>query len=178
MTPLEEKIRQLIRHNGPISIAEYFSLCVGDPEHGYYSTREPFGPAGDFTTAPEISQLFGELVGLSLLLAWQAKDRPQEVRLVEIGPGRGTLMADVQRVIQALAPELVAASSAHLVETSHHLRTVQQQTLKDAPIDCSWHADLDTVDDGFSLLYSNELFYALPIRQFVKTEQGLRERTV
>lgn len=178
MTPLEEKIHQLIRHNGPISIADYFTLCVGDPDHGYYSTRDPFGAKGDFTTAPEISQLFGELVGLCLLLAWQARGRPQTVRLVEIGPGRGTLMADVQRVIQALAPDLAAVASAHLVETSEHLRSLQQKTLESAPIDCHWHTDLDSVSDGFTLLYSNELFDALPIRQFVKTDRGWRERTV
>ncbi len=178
MTPLEDRIRKLIRLNGPMSITDYFALCVGDPEHGYYSTRDPFGAAGDFTTAPEISQLFGEMIGLSLLLAWQARNRPRTVRLVEIGPGRGTLMTDVQRVLQSLAPDLAAAATAHLVETSERLRSIQQQTLKDAPIDCRWHADLDTVDDGFTLLFSNELFDAIPIRQFVKTDRGWRERTV
>ena len=178
MTPLEGKIRQLIRLNGPISVSDYFALCVADPDHGYYRTSEPFGPAGDFTTAPEISQLFGEMLGLCLLLAWQARDRPPNIRLVELGPGRGTLMADVQRVIRTLEPDLAAAASAHLVETSDRLRTIQRETLADAPIPCHWHADLDAVDAGFTLLFSNELFDALPIRQFVRTDRGWRERTV
>jgi SAM-dependent MidA family methyltransferase len=178
VTPLEDKIRKLIRHNGPISIADYFALCIGDPQHGYYSKRDPLGTAGDFTTAPEISQLFGEMVGLCLVLAWQARKKPGNVHLIELGPGRGTLMADVQRVIHTLAPDLAAAATAHLVETSAYLQTIQGETLKNAPIPTLWHTDFDQVDSGFTLLFSNELFDALPVRQFVKTDRGWRERTV
>ena len=178
MTPLETKIRQLISLNGPMGIADYFSLCLGDPQHGYYRTRDPFGTAGDFTTAPEISQLFGEMIGICLLLAWQARDCPGNVRLIEIGPGRGTLMSDVQRVLRSLSPELANNASAHLVETSEHLAEVQKDTLKNCAITSHWHTDLDQVENGFTLSFSNELFDAIPVRQFVRTERDWHERVV
>ncbi|MEM6462412.1 MAG: class I SAM-dependent methyltransferase [Pseudomonadota bacterium] len=178
MTPLEKKIRRLIDRNGPISVNEYMAICLYDPDHGYYTHQEPFGVSGDFTTAPEISQLFGEMIGVWLVLAWQAYSRPEAVRLVEIGPGRGTLMADVQRVIGELAPDLLAAANAHLVETSPRLRAIQQKTLKTASAPIHWHKDLDEIENGFTLLFSNELFDAIPIRQFVYTDHGWRERTI
>ncbi|MCP4314616.1 MAG: class I SAM-dependent methyltransferase [Hyphomicrobiales bacterium] len=161
-----------------MSVADYFSVCLGDLDLGYYRTRDPFGAAGDFTTAPEISQLFGEIIGICLLLAWQAHDRQGNVRLVEIGPGRGTLMADVQRVIQNLEPDLAAAASAHLVETSEHLAEAQKKTLKNSAITNHWHTNLDEIASGFTLLFNNELFDAIPIRQFICTDQGWRERTI
>lgn len=178
MTPLGEKIRRLIRHDGPMSVADYFSICLADPDHGYYRTHEPFGAAGDFTTAPEISQLFGEMIGICLLLAWRAHDRPGSVRLVEIGPGRGTLMADVQRVIQSLEPDLVTAASGHLVETSERLAGVQKKTLENSSITNHWHTNIDEIANGFTLVFSNELFDAIPIRQFTRTDTGWRERTI
>eukprot|EP01034_Spumella_vulgaris_P008520 gene8520-10844_t len=119
----------LIRTNGPISVTDYFSLCLADPEYGYYRVREPFGKAGDFTTAPEISQLFGEMIGIFLVHAWQQHGTPEQTVIVEIGPGRGTMMADVLRVVRRLSPELYAAASVHLVETSDRLRKVQAETL-------------------------------------------------
>lgn len=178
MTPLEARIRTLIGQNGPMSVADYFSICLADPQHGYYRARDPFGAAGDFTTAPEISQLFGEMIGIFLLLAWKAHGRPGNVRLIEIGPGRGTLMADVQRTIHGLSPPMAESASAHLVETSERLSDIQKKTLENAPITSSWHTDLDRIDSGFTLLFNNELFDAIAIRQFVRTEKDWRERVV
>src|SRR5262249_23526783 len=103
-TALGEKIKAIIRANGPISITDYFSLCVGDRQHGYYIKGEPFGRTGDFVTAPEVSQLFGEMIGIFMVHAWQRHGSPSDVRLVEIGPGRGTMMGDMLRVIERLAP--------------------------------------------------------------------------
>ena len=177
-TPLARKLARLIATTGPISVADYFSSCLSDPEYGYYRTRHPFGTAGDFTTAPEISQLFGEMIGIFLVLCWRAHGKPDAVRLIEIGPGRGTLMADVQRTLSGVAPELVSAASGHLVETSPHLSKVQAQTLSGAPVSNHWHTDIDDVPEGFSLLFCNELFDAIPIRQFISTDNGFRERVV
>lgn len=177
-TPLELKIRELIYLNGPISVADYFALCLADPEHGYYKTKEPFGRQGDFTTAPEISQLFGEMIGIFLVQSWQKQNSPSDVKLVEIGPGRGTLMADALRVIKQAAPELANNLSVHLVETSPRLRDVQKQTLANFDLDISWHDTFEDVPKGFTLMVANELFDAIPIRQFVKTKEGFRERMV
>ncbi|WP_419906063.1 class I SAM-dependent methyltransferase [Hoeflea sp.] len=177
-TPLAKKLGRLIEATGPISIADYFSACLGDPEFGYYPTREPFGAGGDFTTAPEVSQLFGELIGVFLVAAWQAHQSPRKIRIIEVGPGRGTLMADALRVVGTLSPRMAACASAHLVETSERLAAIQQETLKDTSVKCHWHKALSGVPEGFTLLVCNELFDALPIRQFVNTDQGFRERLV
>ena len=177
-TPLGRKIIDLIGVNGPLSVADYFTLCLGDPDHGYYQTRNPFGADGDFVTAPEISQLFGELVGVFLVLAWQSHDRPQDVQLIEIGPGRGTLMADAMRVIVDLMPDMAATTTLHPVETSEMLQAVQKKTLAGHGSRTHWHEDLRTVPSGFTLLIANEFFDALPIRQFVNTPDGFRERVV
>jgi SAM-dependent MidA family methyltransferase len=177
-TALGEKIKAIIRANGPISITDFFSLCLADPQYGYYRTREPFGPAGDFVTAPEISQLFGEMIGVFLVHAWQRHGTPAGVRLVEIGPGRGTMMADMLRVIQKLAPPLYDTMHVHLVETSERLRDIQQETLQAHATKVAWHADFSAVPPGFTLLAANELFDAIPIRQFVSTATGFRERVV
>lgn len=177
-TALGEKIKAIIRNNGPVSITDYFSLCLADPQHGYYKTREPFGRLGDFVTAPEISQLFGEMIGIFMVHAWQRHGTPADVRLVEIGPGRGTMMADMLRVIAKLAPSLHAGMSVHLVETSERLQGFQRQTLAEHGDTISWHSDFGEVPAGFTLLAANELFDAIPIRQFVRTANGFRERMV
>ncbi|SOC45854.1 SAM-dependent MidA family methyltransferase [Rhizobium subbaraonis] len=177
-TPLAQKIKALIRTNGPISVTDYFSLCLADPEHGYYRTREPFGTEGDFITAPEISQLFGEMLGVFMVHAWQRHGSPQAVRFAEIGPGRGTMMADMLRVVSRLAPALYDAATFHLVETSPRLRDVQMKTLEKHAQRVSWHDSFDEVPPGFLLLAANELFDAIPIRQFVRTSSGFRERMV
>ncbi|MCF3640736.1 class I SAM-dependent methyltransferase [Rhizobium sp. TRM95111] len=177
-TALARKIKTLIRTGGPISVTDYFALCLADPEHGYYRTRDPFGRAGDFVTAPEVSQLFGEMLGVFLVQAWQKHRGPHPVRIVEIGPGRGTMMADMLRVVARLAPDLLDAASVHLVETSPKLREVQRQTLGTFTERLSWHDGFDDIPPGFLLLAANELFDAIPIRQFVKTQAGFRERMV
>ncbi len=177
-TALGEKIKTIIRASGPISVTDYFSLCLADPQHGYYRTREPFGPSGDFVTAPEVSQLFGEMIGVFLVHAWQRHGTPEAVRLVEIGPGRGTMAADMLRVIQRLAPGLYETLHVHLVETSERLRDIQQDTLQAYADKVSWHIDFSDVPRGFTLLAANELFDAIPIRQFVRTATGFRERVV
>ncbi len=177
-TPLGEKIKVLIKRNGPLSVTDYFALCLADPEHGYYKTREPFGTKGDFTTAPEISQLFGEMVGVFMVQAWHALNKPADFRLAEIGPGRGTMMGDMLRVIQKLSPDMYAAATIHLVETSERLRKVQAEALKEHHSKLSWHEGFDSVPEGLLLLAANELFDAIPIRQFVKTETGFRERMI
>ncbi|HSI40606.1 MAG TPA: class I SAM-dependent methyltransferase [Xanthobacteraceae bacterium] len=175
MTPLEAELRTLIATEGPIPVARYMALCLGHPRHGYYMGRDPFGAAGDFTTAPEISQMFGELLGLWCAACWQQIGAPDPVRLVELGPGRGTLMADVLRAARAL-PAFHAALDVHLVETSPALRARQRERLPDAPV--RWHDSLAEVPDGPALILANELFDALPVAQFVRTERGWHERCV
>lgn len=144
-TALGEKIKTIIRANGPISVTDYFSLCLADPQHGYYRTREPFGPSGDFVTAPEVSQLFGEMIGVFMVHAWQRHGTPPGVRLVEIGPGRGTMMSDMLRVIRRLAPLLYDSMQVHLVETSERLRDIQQETLQSHGAKVAWHVDFNDV---------------------------------
>jgi SAM-dependent MidA family methyltransferase len=177
-TALGEKIKAIIQANGPITVTDFFSLCLADPEHGYYRTREPFGRSGDFVTAPEVSQLFGEMIGVFIVHAWQRHGTPAAVRLVEIGPGRGTMMADMLRVVARLAPPLFENMTVHLVETSDRLREVQQATLAQYDGKIAWHQGFDEVPPGFTLIAANELFDAIPIRQFVKTPTGFRERMV
>lgn len=175
---LEKKIRDLILQTGPISVADYFAVCLADPEFGYYITKDPFGVAGDFTTAPEISQLFGEMIGVYLVQSWQAQAPNRPIRIIEIGPGRGTLMADALRVMEKLAPTLLEKATIHMVETSPKLREIQKETLAKYGDKISWHNLFEDVPSGFSLLVANELFDAIPLRQFVKTDLGFKERTV
>ncbi len=175
-TPLAAKLTRLIRANGPITVADYMAICLGDPAHGYYATRDPLGAAGDFTTAPEISQLFGEIVGAWLAHTWRLAGAPAAVRLVELGPGRGTLTADILRVF-ARVPGL-AAAPVHLVETSPVLGARQRETLSGHAGRIAWHDRLEAVPEGPTLLVANEFFDALPIRQFVREREAWRERMV
>ena len=177
MTPLESEIRARIATDGPITVAEYMALCLGHPAHGYYVTRDPFGAAGDFVTAPEISQMFGELIGLWAAALWQHMGRPSRVRLVELGPGRGTLMADMLRAAKVLAP-FRAALAVHLVEVSPVLRRRQQEMLADSGVACAWHADLAEVPEGPAIVVANEFFDALPVHQAVRALGGWHERMV
>lgn len=178
MTRLADEIRYLITQEGPISVARYMELCLSHPRHGYYMTRDPLGTAGDFTTAPEISQMFGELLGLWAASLWDQMGRPSPVRLIELGPGRGTLMADVLRAARALPP-FRAALSVHLVEISPVLRQAQQQAMAKAGVMATWHQRIEEVPtDAPALILANEFFDALPIHQFVATADGWRERLV
>lgn len=177
-SPLKEKIVRLIRQAGPLTVSDYFALCLADPEHGYYMSRDPFGRSGDFITAPEVSQLFGELIGVFLVHAWQAAGQPTNPRIVEIGPGRGTLMNDALRVIARIAPQLFASATIHMIETSERLQAVQRQALVRYKDKITWHTAWEETPPGHVLLVANELFDAIPLRQFIKTENGFRERMV
>ncbi|MGA0533344.1 class I SAM-dependent methyltransferase [Hansschlegelia sp. KR7-227] len=186
MTPLGREIASLIAVEGPISVARYMALCLGHPTLGYYATRDPFGADGDFTTAPEISQMFGELIGLWCAEAWAAMGAPPRVVLVELGPGRGTLMADLLRAARA-APGFREALDVTLVETSPTLRAVQARTLEGAGVPVRWadsvHESLDAAPPEGKrplplLVVANEFFDALPVRQFVRIADGWRERVV
>ncbi len=119
--PLEAEIRRRIAAAGPMPVAEYMALCLADPQHGYYTTRDPFGAGGDFITAPEVSQMFGELIGLWMAAVWQQMGSPENVRVIELGPGRGTMMNDALRAAKVM-PEFREAVVVHLVEISPALR--------------------------------------------------------
>ena len=175
-TPLAAKIRRIIEADGPISLAAYMAHCLGDPAHGYYMTRDPLGAAGDFVTAPEVSQMFGEIVGAWLVHAWELAPAPH-IRLVELGPGRGTLMADILRVA-ARQGDFAAAISVHLVETSPLLRAKQAETLGGSGYQADWHHAFSQIPEGPVLVVANEFFDALPIRQFIRRDAAWRERVV
>ena len=176
MTPLTRHLAGLIAREGPISVATYMSTALMHPEWGYYATRDPFGAAGDFVTAPEISQMFGELIGLWIAETWASQGRPSPFALVELGPGRGTLMSDLLRATRRVAPDFAAAAHLHLIEASPTLRALQREKLRDT--DITWHASLDKVPDLPLLLIANEFFDALPVRQFVRSPQGWCERCI
>ncbi|MEM7718341.1 MAG: SAM-dependent methyltransferase [Pseudomonadota bacterium] len=174
MTPLEAHLKQCIAATGPMTLADYMAECLGNPEHGYYTTRDPLGAAGDFTTAPEISQMFGELLGLCLAQAWIDRGAPAPFILAELGPGRGTLMADMLRATRAV-PGFHTALDLHLVETSPTLRTAQDAAISH-PL--THHDSLTTLPNGPLYLIANEFFDALPIRQFQRFDTRWRERVV
>ena len=175
MTALAAEIRERIRRDGPLSVAAYMELCLSHPAHGYYRRGRPIGTAGDFITAPEVSQMFGELIGLWCAAVWQAMGRPRRVCLVELGPGRGTLMADALRAAE-IVPAFREAIDLHLVETSETLRAEQAVLLGDA--EPTWHERFETVPPGPVLVVANEFFDALPIRQFERVGDAWRERMV
>jgi NADH dehydrogenase [ubiquinone] 1 alpha subcomplex assembly factor 7 len=175
-TPLALEIKDLIRHEGPISVARYMALALGHPRHGYYMTRDPLGMAGDFTTSPEISQMFGEIIGLWATHRWMILGSPARVSLVELGPGRGTLMADALRAIGKVMPEFAQAIEVHLVETSPVLRRAQAQGLHGfEPV---WHDDASTLPDRPLIVIANEFFDALPVHQLVHRGGHWHERLV
>ncbi len=163
MTPLHDLIAARIAAEGPMPLSEYMALCLSHPVHGYYTTRDPLGAGGDFTTAPEISQMFGELLGLCLAQTWLDQGRPAPFTLAELGPGRGTLMADALRAMRTV-PGMDAAAHVHLVETSPALRARQRAALPDRSV--IWHDSVETLPDAPLFLLANEFFDALPIRQF------------
>lgn len=180
-TPLQERLITLIDENGPIRVGDYMADALGHPQHGYYSTQDPFGRGGDFTTAPEISQMFGELIGAWLVDSWIAIGAPSWFNLVEFGPGRGTLMSDILRV-GSLRPDFVKAAHIYMVETSGRLRVKQQRRLSDYADQIDWVDKFEDVPSGPLLGVANEFFDCLPIRQFVRTaddsDTPWRERLV
>ncbi len=174
MTGMRDHILARMEASGPMTVADYMADCLLHPTLGYYTTRDPLGAAGDFTTAPEISQMFGELVGLALAQAWIDQGQPAPFVLAEAGPGRGTLMADILRATRAV-PGFHDAMQLHLIEASPVLRDKQRETIGR---DATW---LDSIADLPELplfFVANEFFDALPIRQFVRDGAGWRERRV
>ena len=176
-SPLELEIRRRIAAAGAMPVAEYVALCLFDAKHGYYVTRDPFGARGDFITAPEVSQMFGELIGLWMCTVWKQMGAPENVRLIELGPGRGTMMKDALRAIQ-IVPEFRTAIVVHLVEMSPLLQAQQEVTLEGAGVPMFWHPQLAEVPTGPAIIFANEFFDALPVNQAIKTERGWHERRI
>ncbi|WP_029059088.1 class I SAM-dependent methyltransferase [Stappia stellulata] len=175
---LRASLVRLIETDGPMPVSDYMARCLGDPEHGYYMQADPFGRSGDFITAPEVSQLFGEILGAWIVHAFEAIGAPERVALVELGPGRGTLSADMLRVAR-LRPAFLGALTLHLVETSPRLRSAQKKTLQDSGAAVDWHDSTATLPRDVPLLVvANEFFDALPIRQFVRHDGAWLERCI
>ncbi|MEO0411155.1 MAG: SAM-dependent methyltransferase [Pseudomonadota bacterium] len=173
MTELKALILADIAKTGPMPLDQYMTLCLAHPEHGYYMTKEPFGRDGDFITAPEISQMFGELIGLWIGDLWTRQGQPDGPTLIELGPGRGTLMADARRSLEKVP--LWPDSPPHFVETSSRLRMLQAERHTDA----IFHETIETAPSTLPLfMVANELFDALPIRQMEMTAQGWKERAI
>jgi NADH dehydrogenase [ubiquinone] 1 alpha subcomplex assembly factor 7 len=177
MPPLEIEIRRRITAAGPMPVGEYMALCLGDPEHGYYTTRDPFGTRGDFTTAPEVSQMFGELIGLWMAAVWKQMGAPENIRIIELGPGRGTLMSDALRAVQVM-PGFREAIALHFVEISPVLEAQQERKLENLGTPMSWHPALEDVPKGPAIIIANEFFDALPVNQAVKSDGGWHERQI
>lgn len=175
---LKDRLKRLIGTTGPISVADYMAACLGDREQGYYTTREPFGRDGDFITAPEVSQMFGELIGIWCVGVWDALGRPDKAALCEIGPGRGTLMSDMLRTLAKLAPQMAASIRVAMVETSPRLIEKQKEKLSNTGYSIDWFERFADIPDGPLILVSNELFDAIPIRQFVKADGRFVERLI
>jgi NADH dehydrogenase [ubiquinone] 1 alpha subcomplex assembly factor 7 len=189
-TALDDEIRARIARDGPMPVADFMALCLYDPQHGYYSQRLPFGAAGDFVTAPEISQMFGEMVAVWAVEAWLAMDMPDPVALIECGPGRGAMMADILRSTR-LQAAFRKALRVHLVETSPGLQKLQRKTLsavndlssfeRDAgvgEVPLHWRLAIEDVPTLPSIIVANEFFDALPVRQAERRPDGWRERVV
>jgi SAM-dependent MidA family methyltransferase len=203
-SPLLAILRARIEREGPLPVDAYMRTCLAHPEHGYWRSAESIGTDGDFITAPEISQVFGELIGVWCAVVWRSMGSPAPLRLVELGPGRGTLMRDALRAARS-APPFLAAATVHLIETSAPLRATQQQTLGsnpvvslsnhgDAPaavlrqaqdeggmrwpVPIEWHEAIGEVPEGPAIVIANEFLDALPIRQLVFVDGAWHERVV
>jgi NADH dehydrogenase [ubiquinone] 1 alpha subcomplex assembly factor 7 len=175
MTTALDLLKRRIAATGPVTVAEFMRIALAERGAGYYATHDPLGAGGDFVTAPEISQMFGELIGLWCVDAWEKAGAPDPFLLVELGPGRGTLMTDALRAAK-VRPQFLSALRLHLMEISQPLRALQEEKL--GALHPLWHDDLTTLPDGPALMIGNEFLDALPIHQFQMTEQGWRERAV
>jgi NADH dehydrogenase [ubiquinone] 1 alpha subcomplex assembly factor 7 len=175
--PLLDEIRRRIAVGGAMPVADYMRLCLTDPRHGYYVKRDPLGAGGDFTTAPEISQMFGELIGVWMATVWRQMGAPENFRIIELGPGRGTLLDDALRATKAV-PGFREAAVLHLVEISPALRELQERRLAKTGLTMLWHERLEDVPGGASIIVANEFIDALPVHQAVKQQDGWHERVV
>lgn len=176
MSPLKRRLRALIEADGPLNVAHYMAACLFDPRDGYYATNPGLG--ADFTTAPEISQMFGELLGLWSVQSWLDIGSPDPCALVELGPGRGALMADAWRAARSVAPAFTQAAFPILVEASPKLAAVQGARLAALNMKPRWVSRLEEAWRGPMILLANEFLDCLPIRQFVRTHEGWRERLI
>lgn len=176
-TLLSARLKERIARKGPISVAEYMEACLADQDGGYYRSRQPIGADGDFITAPEVSQIFGELLGLWAVAVWQSMGEPKPVFVAELGPGRGTLMSDAMRAWRSV-PEFLENVIVMLVETSPVLREVQQTALYGADLPIEWRGTIEDIPHGPLIVIANEFVDALPVRQLVWHEPEWRERCV
>jgi len=178
LTDLGEVLARHMAADGPMSVSEFMAEALGHPKYGYYMKQDPFGAGGDFITAPEISQMFGEMLAVWVMNQWQTMGRPHEFALVELGPGRGTLMADMIRTMAMLMPNIIEALSFQLVETSPALRAMQTDALKEYGVPI-FHDSIDSLPDTAPLfVIANEFFDALPIHQFQKVNETWFERCI
>ncbi len=181
-TALAAKLKERIRQAGPLTIAQYMQACLTDPEHGYYVRKSAIGAAGDFITAPEISQVFGELIGLWCAIAWQSMERPRRISLVELGPGRATLMRDALRAA-AIVPQFLESIDLVFVETNTILRIEQERAFATSPVQPRWCTAGDIDDENFlplqpTIVIANEFLDTRPIRQVVRRGGQWFERLV
>ncbi len=175
---LAERLRNRITHEGPISVADYMQVCLTDAREGYYTAREPIGASGDFITSPEVSQIFGELLGLWAVAVWQSMGKPESVIVAELGPGRGTLLADASRAWQSQM-EFAGCVSLALVETSPMLGEVQKKALRATPQPIQWRETIEDIPKGHPLIViANEFLDALAIHQLIRRGDTWRERCV
>ena len=174
---LAARLHARIARDGPLTVEEFMQACLSDEVAGVYASRQPIGGKGDFITSPEISQIFGELVGLWAVAVWQSMGEPSRVTIAELGPGRGTLMADASRAWRGV-PKFLDSVSVALIETSPVMVEAQRKTLKDAGVPLRWYAALDAVPEGPLIVLANEFVDALPIRQFIRRGEAWRERLI
>lgn len=176
---LETRLQKQINSTGPLTVDDFMALALYDPDAGYYASKVPIGRQGDYITAPEMTQVFGEVLALWLIDIWQKAGHPTPFHLVEIGPGRGTLMADILRTMSSLKVPL-HEMNVHLVEVCSHFIEQQKTSLSSYSASISWHKDFSTLpkDEGFCLLIGNEFWDALPVQQHVKVNNEWVERTI
>jgi len=174
---LEDHLKKQIKTTGPITVLDFMTRALYDPQEGYYATKVPMGRTGDYITAPEMTQVFGEVIAGWLIDIWQQAGSPNPFHLIELGPGRGTLMADILRAFKSL---MIPLPKVHLVEVSSLLKEQQRATLGPSSTQIFWHTDLSMLpnDQGFCLMIANEFWDALPIQQFVKINQDWIERRI
>ena len=170
-------LKSRIEANGPLSVEDYMATCLYHPEHGYYMTRDPLGSEGDFTTAPEITQIFGEVLGAWVADTWLKMGKPEKWNLLELGPGRGTLMADVLRTLKSALPEAYEGAQITLIEISPTLKIKQRNTLEEHPV--CWAKNVDDINFTYpTILLANEVLDAFPTKQFIRKENTFKERMV
>jgi len=177
IAPIAARLKARIARDGPISVADYMDACLADADAGYYATRHSIGAQGDFITAPEMSQIFGELLGLWAVAVWQSMGAPKPVVVAELGPGRGTLMTDALRAWRSV-PQFLDAVTVALVETSPSLRDVQQEVLRGLPAPVQWFDRVEDAPQGPLIVIANEFLDALPVRQLVRRGVHWHERCV